>query len=151
MTTQQHQISQETLEFAQAWVDAIIRPDTEVLSLSRNAEIVVALLALVCAVAVHTGMILYSVYRKKQMEDQKYDKMWNRIIQCWGCLVHVYAVLFYALPMLTLMVFNPLLWIFMVYLLLGVMFHQWSLWSSTKTKLDSSYNVAPAMRRVNPF
>jgi hypothetical protein len=136
-------------ESTKAWVDAIIRADTDILMLTGNAELAVAAFAAVCAAVVHGGMLLYSTARRKHVEA---TGIWQILMPCWTVGVHVQAVAFYILPLLTFLSFSPLLWVFMLYLWFGVVLHQWSLHSPSRSNkhkeiLQAIPLVPPPRRR----
>ena len=128
----------------QYWVDLLFRSDTDILALSRRAELAVALFAFVFAMTLHGSMVLYSVIRRRHMEEEAArlrrnsntntnqvtlfpNTFWNIVIRCWGYAIHGNAALFYLVPLLTLLSYSPMLWIFVTYLMMGVIFDQWSL------------------------
>jgi len=139
------------VETAQALVDGIFRHDTDILALSPTAELVVAIFAFCCTMALHTSMIMYSVVKRRHVEHQQQHEQntcpatvagsmegeraqqqqqhwfWNVVVKFWGILLHSLAAVFYCFPVLTLLSFSPLLWIFVTYLVTGVIFHHWSL------------------------
>ena len=55
------------------------------------------------------------------------SSFWNGLLlRCWYYSNHCSAAMFYLLPLLTLLSYSPKLWMFMLFLLLGVLYHQWS-------------------------
>ena len=125
-------------DMAAQWVDAIIDPHNEVLSLTRAAEIVVALLSVVSCLMVHASMVFYSVKKKARREEAPYSRGKEATVYCLGAMVHLQVGAFYMLPLVTMLFYSPLLWILEIWLVLGVVFHHVSLVSIFKS---SSKNI----------
>lgn len=136
-----------------AWADFLFRSDTDILILSRKAELFVSFFAICCVAALHGSMMFYTSsvtahqqeteaqqHRRHSYRSQKQSgksskrlganssiasSFWNAILlRCWYYANHCSAATFYLLPLLTLLSYSPNLWIFMLFLLLGVIYHQ---------------------------
>ncbi|CAB9523915.1 expressed unknown protein [Seminavis robusta] len=139
----------EDEDSSKAWIAFIIEKDSEILKLTRNGEIMWAVFASLCAMVVHMGMVVFTMARRKHSSDDSWK--WQMIMKLWTVGVHVQAMTFHVLPVLTLLPFNPLLWCFMAYLWLGVLFHQWSLLYPEEIApkvLTASVIVEPKQRRI---
>ena len=147
-------------EEIRAWREFLFRSDTDILILSRKAELVVSIFAICCVAILHGSMIFYSnsvtayqqeateaVTKQQQQQNRRLNyrnqtknnrsskkldtnsspvsPFWNFVLlRCWYYANHCSAATFYLLPLLTLLSYSPNLWMFMLFLLLGVMYHQ---------------------------
>lgn len=176
------------------WAEFLFRSDTDILILSRKAELIVSLFAVSCVVALHGSMLFYTSsvasYQQREAEEvmmaeqppsrrhttntNGYHRIhrsskqtgtnstfssrttttyafWNGLfLRFWYYAIHCCAMMFYLLPLLTLLSYSPKLWTFMLFLLVGVMYHQWSVLSPSRhsnNKMEEYYSTQKASRR----